>query len=64
MPTMSLTLIVSVLVSLCVGGAIGAGVASVAIQAPACSPTPAAGAQHWQDFKAVRPLDDTGKTYR
>jgi hypothetical protein len=65
MASLSPTLIVSVLASLCVGGAVGAGVTRVTLETPACT-TPAMApkaAKAWQQFKNVPPLDDTGKTY-
>ena len=65
MASLSPTLIISVLASLCVGGAVGAGVTRVALETPACT-TPAMApkaAKTWQQFKNVPPLDDTGKTY-
>ena len=68
MASLSPTLIISVLASLCVGGAVGAGVTRVTWQTPACpAPAPAtapAAAKTWQQFKSVPPLDDTGKKYQ
>ena len=62
MASLSPTLIISVLASLCVGGAVGAGVTRVALETPAC--TAPATAKTWQQFKSVPPLDDTGKKYQ
>ena len=66
MASLSPTLIISVLASLCVGGAVGAGVTRVALETPACTApaTVPAAAKTWQQFKSVPPLDDTGKKYQ
>ena len=64
MASLSPTLIISVLASLCVGGVVGAGVTRVALETPACTTPAAAAAKTWQQLKSVPPLDDTGKKYQ
>jgi hypothetical protein len=58
------TLIISIIISLCIGGAAGAGIGSVVLRQPACTTAAPAETQQWQNLKPVKPLDDTGKTYR
>jgi hypothetical protein len=60
MPAMNPTLIVTVIVSLCVGGAVGAGVTRIVFQQPVCVAAPAQG----PNPLAAPPLTDPGKTYK
>ncbi len=60
MSALNSTLIVSVLASLCIGGAVGASVVKITMQVPACATAPAPP----QGLRTSPPLDDTGKTYR
>jgi hypothetical protein len=60
MHAMNPTFIVTVIVSLCVGGAAGAGVTRIVFQQPACVTVPAQG----PNPLAAPPLTDPGKTYR
>lgn len=61
MSALNPTLVVSVLASLCIGGAVGAGVVRITMQVPACAIAPAS---QPQGLRTSPPLDDTGKTYR
>jgi hypothetical protein len=60
MPAMNTTLIASIVISLCVGGAVGAGVTRIVFQQPVCVAAPA---QAPNSFN-VAPLTDPGKTYK
>jgi hypothetical protein len=57
---MNLTLIIAVVASLCVGGAVGAGTIHFLVERPACAGNDAA----WKKFIDVPPLPtNTGKNY-
>lgn len=57
---MNSTLIIAIIASLCVGGAVGVGVTQFLVEKPACAGNDAA----WKKFISMPPLPtNTGKSY-
>jgi hypothetical protein len=60
MPAVSPTSMVTIIVSLCVGGAVGAGLTRIVFLRPMCVAAP----EQWSNPLAAPPLNEPGKTYR